>query len=356
MAKKKHRFQNLAAKIRSVRESLGLSQDELAEKFKRTRGAIAQWEMEDDRRTEPTNEQLFKLAHMTDRPLHTVLWFMNDSTDVNAHVEYEPDGTIHLRYTNEDLAEIPDDIEEMKKEWEAEEEARRSGPGKDWVALVLEDPAALDAAYRFYQEIYPKTARKTRAEKSASVGLIVREFEEKDERTLFQSRSQMFVTTVLHFLSFLNPDSVGANNKSLGKGSIRLNADYWDGRALIQFAFSRAAEKRLNINDQLGHLFVMERMIGRSVKKMLVVCTDHPAPNSSPMILGDVNSCRLMGVNLLVAHVSNPQKTAEVVSTFLKSGALPGVVQDLAYQVPPSEAFLSAETEKPTSSLWKALN
>lgn len=357
MAKKTHRFQNLAAKIKAVRESLGMSQEELGERLKpkRTRGAIAQWEMEDDRRTEPTNEQLFQLAHMTDRPKHYLLWFMNDSTDVNTHIEYESDGTIHLRYNQEDIATDEEiaDMEAMKEEWEREEEERRNGPGQGWVSLVLKDPSALEAAYRFYQDLYPKTAKKTSAERDAAVGLIVRQYTEQDERALFQSRSKMFVTTVLHFLSFLDPDSVGARDKSLGKGSIRLNADFWDGRSLVEFAFSRAAEKRLNLNEKLGQLFIMEKMIGRNVKKMLVVCTDHPAPYASPMILEDVNSCRLMGVNLLVAHVTNPQKAAEVVAAFLKTS--PDEMDSLPYHVPPNEAFLDAEAAKQSNPNWKSI-
>jgi transcriptional regulator with XRE-family HTH domain len=358
MAKKIHRFRNLAAKIKSVREALGYSQEELGEELKpkRTRGAIAQWEMEDARRTEPTNEQLFQIAHMTDRPKHYLLWFMNDSVDVNTHIEYNSDGTIYRRYSEQDFDGVLQDgtlqddevFVEMKQAWEAEENERQHGPGQGWVSVVLKDPSALDAAYRFYQELYPETATRTRAELTKEVGLIVREFDEKDQKALFIRQGQMFETTVLHFLSFLSPDSVEAREKFLGKGSIRHTADYWDGRSLIEFTFSRAADKRLNINEKLGNLFVMEKMIGRSVKKMLVVCTDHPAPNASPMILEDVNSCRLMGISLLVAHVTNPQKAAEAVAIFLKTP--PEEIESVPYYVPPNEAFLTAEAEKRAKS------
>jgi hypothetical protein len=299
--------------------------------------------MEGPRRTEPTNEQLFQIAHLTDRPQHYLLWFVNDSVDVNTHVEYNPDGTIFRQYTQGDFA-TDEELEQMQREMAEEEDERENGPRQGWVALVLKDSAALEAAYRFYEDRYPKKIDLADPERKRIVSMIVREQEQKDEQALFKSRAPMFETTVLHFLSFLEPHTVDARDKFLGKGSIRLTADYWDGRSLIEFAFSRAEEKRLNITEKLGNLFLMEKMIGRNVKKMLIVCTDHPAPNASPMILEDVNSCRLMGVSLLVAHVTNPQKAAEAVALFLKTS--PEAIDDLPYYVPPNEAFLQAEAER----------
>lgn len=341
MAKKNHKFINLSAKIKMVRESLGLSQEELGLRLtpKRTRGAVAQWEMEDDRRTEPSMEQLHQIAHMTDRPRHYISFFLHDAIAAHTYVEYYQDGAVRLMHAEDEPDE--EEMHRLFEEHQKEEDEIMNGPAQGWIAIVEKDPKAMEAGFRYYRELYPpetKTARSVSAKpffddpieeglKPAPVNLhdavdgILRKSQEEDNLKLFSSRAHMFQISVRHFLSFYRPEADRFHEARLGKGSIRVAPYFWDGRTLIEFKASRMAEKRLRIEESLAQIFLMEKLIGRAVRKMLVVCSDHPAPNSSPLILEDVNSCKMMGVHLLIAHPSNPQRTAEVISGYLGSNA-----------------------------------
>jgi len=112
---------NLAGKIRQTRVSLGLKQDEFAERLGTTRSLIARWESPlEKNRSIPKAEYLRKIADMTAVPWQTLCWFADDAVEAGRGCVYNPDGTRDI----EPDAPSDDEIEEMVSSYQAYEKER----------------------------------------------------------------------------------------------------------------------------------------------------------------------------------------------------------------------------------------
>jgi transcriptional regulator with XRE-family HTH domain len=150
-----HKLINLAGKIRSFRETRGLTQTEfivavsqkLAEITKNPSLAAklrekplnpslaSQWESNIKNRASPNSEQLKAIALLSDRPWDTIWWFMRDDIDYKRGYELFPDGTANI--APPDLSEQE---EEEMRQYLAEENSRHEAtPSKELTAWMQDE-------------------------------------------------------------------------------------------------------------------------------------------------------------------------------------------------------------------------
>ena len=149
-----HKLINVAGKIRSFRETRGLTQTEfivavsqkLAEITKNPSLAAklrekplnpslaSQWESNIKNRASPNSEQLKAIALLSDRPWDTMWWFMRDDIDYKRGYELYPDGTANIA-----PPDLSAEDEEAMLNAIAQDQARNEAPPSKELTAWMQD-------------------------------------------------------------------------------------------------------------------------------------------------------------------------------------------------------------------------
>lgn len=144
------KFIHLAGKIQEVRKTLGLKQEEFAEKLGVTRSLVARWETPSEKnRSIPKEEHLKAIAAMTPRLWETLCWFMDDGVEPGRGFQYYPDGTRILEpiFTDDQMAELHAQMAEQ---------AQHDANPSPMIAAMINEPKGLKALHYFYQDLNKK--------------------------------------------------------------------------------------------------------------------------------------------------------------------------------------------------------
>lgn len=326
------KFVHLAGKIREVRKTLGLKQDEFAEKLGASRSIVARWESPlEKNRAIPKEEYLKKMADMTSRPWETLCWFMDEGVEPGRGYYYYPDGnrTLEPVFTDEEMSQIQDQM--------AEESGHDSKPNPI-IESMVKTPHRLNDLYNFYQELNEKEKNQSSTPPVKSIpenenipagkvlltsedaiqsnasrnlgGLviharqsigdiaggrnykkvddeerlthIVNEFTEeraiglRTERDDRREEMEMFWSAVQYNLQDAEgiDDARAFFNKRISCGAIKQSIAYLDGRTLAAHSRIDPAMSpsmiRLRLNRYLADLFMAERIQNKSYKKLML--------------------------------------------------------------------------------------
>lgn len=378
------KYKNLAGKIKSAREKAKLSQEKLGKIFEPasknvTRTAVTQWEMG---ATEPSEEKLLAIAKLHGEDYWWYLcWFADDEVAADRYVEYDNSGN---RIVLEPLWSEPD-REEMEVMWAEEREIEaqiKSPPQNNWMSeAVKHAPGELLETFRKHFDKKPpdrkpikdddEVSQKLTVERdpftnkptgakitfnSASVNAVVDLGESgksegglaavaqymrfKDEQ-LWRSSTEDFTPMLRHFVKQKLPFSASHFNVPVAKGSFKGGiADYYDESTLIEIVITQSKWRNQEIQRGLGKLFLCEKLLNRSLGKMLVVCIDAEKPSTNPKLLEDVAIARSLGVTMLYGNPYEHERLAEEISTFIRETAEARVARrtlELAKKGPKSE-------------------
>jgi transcriptional regulator with XRE-family HTH domain len=312
------KFQNLHAKIKSIRESLGLKQkDFIVEVSKKlgvdpplSAGLASQWE---SRRTTPTDVQIAAIAELTKSPWYTMCWFMHDDLPVGRGVDYKQDGSFLLepQFTDEEIEaayqqiqaetdappekhliewqQAPHRIHELRRRFH---EMHQSQEPKDVVVAVSGVTAKVEMGE---VTVVTEGNRSALIAKSFSVGDVVK-FERKNQKLSLEgeearssgeydfeddefAKRYRFDGALRYFLEEdcgLGDVEFGLN-RSITSGAIKTKASFYLHNVSVQhFQIKKTTSVNLipvTIRQKMADLLLIDRMQNRGSKKMVLVST-----------------------------------------------------------------------------------
>ncbi len=358
------KYKNLGGKIKIAREKAKLSQEKLGKIFEPasknvTRTAVTQWEL---CLTEPSEEKLFAIAKLHgDMYWWYLCWFADDEVRPDRMVDYDNAGN---RILLEPLWAEPD-REEQEVMWAEQrqiEEEFQSPPKNNWISEAVKNPA--DQLFEAFREHFSKippdqkpiqdedeigqklnvqrdpfTNKPTGAQITVSRGegkgsavidlgesgksegglaAVAQMMRFKDEQ-LWKSSTEDFTPMLRHFIKQKLPLSGNYFNVPIAKGSFKGGlVDYYDESSLIEIIVAQSKWRNQEIQRGLGKLFLCEKLLNRSLGKMLVVCIDAEKPSTNPKLLEDIAVVRSFGVTLLYGNPYEHERLADEISTFIK--------------------------------------
>ena len=323
------KYQNLAPKIIDLRKSLGdKTQEAFGKRFKEPvkRSSIAHWETA---RSEPTIEQIVEMASFKgDRAWWHVLYLLDDKVSNLDTVDYNKDGTRQHWMTPKELAEMGNDEDEQEYwEWRTKQESLPPSEGPLSEALKLEPSKMAEAVSNLLNGglKHPRTPLDFSRDEinpiNQGIGALTQysEFAVAEEEKRWKSRTKNFKQAVFHALNYHIDEVDKYVDAIFKKGTIRGRADYYDGTSLILIVTEQVKFKNEALGRNLGKLFLLEKMSGSLVNKMLAVCVDMENPKVHYAMLDDVSAARTMGINLTYVAAMEEKELAAEIFEFVKT-------------------------------------
>jgi transcriptional regulator with XRE-family HTH domain len=350
------KYKNLAAKIQKCRTRAKYSQEKLAKMFGITRTAVTQWESKDPKnRTEPNSKQLTAIANLHGKDYWWYLaWFMDDEVEADRGVDYNHLGqriALEPLWSDAELQEIwaqmrpAEDWQQAEPEgWFADALRNSNQDGLEIVRRRLQDdpPDREGSSYLTNQDNTPTqlvdspsslgaqsrpegqntdedSQAGSRLAESTNPAILRRSTGEFQDDEVWRARSKNFKASVEHRLARYLPQAHKYLEVEVWTGSLRSRADYFDGAALIEFRTSRWKQRGGTLFDGMGRLLLTERMLNRSVSKMLVICIDVADPERVPRLSDEIIIAKSMGFDLIYANPDQDEKVAEEINKFIRN-------------------------------------
>lgn len=230
----------LAVKLRAARQAAQLTQAQVAQHVGVTRGAVTQWESKDpETRTQPSLDLLRKFAEITGVPFTWLIEEKFKAADVH-----------HARnlYRAGQWDDIPVRVENINAPF------RR--------ATVIKPIGAVLHVNEETTELY----------------------ERKPDEYAPPRLAQLFWSAVQFQLCNERPELERHFEVPLRKGGLTIRADYFTGRAVVEFAGAPATHASLLIRRKLGELALMEKIVGHPLRKALLLWSSSGEPVSVDLV------------------------------------------------------------------------
>jgi hypothetical protein len=354
------KYENLHAKIKSVRQTLGLKQKDFVVKVSQqlglkdapySAGLASQWE---NRHTTPTPEQIVAIANLTKTPEWHMIWFMLDQVPAKRGIRLHPDGSYEFPAEAEAGARPLSQLEtepfkEYLTEWKTD--PRQIHHLRGLLAekhLQHQVNETIDATLKTSHMTEAATARDEvsaevvrwphHTERSKQAGPYLDDIVKFPPRGGLEMLKPMQRTAADNFAERIerietfykvmsyNLEEVqgigsvsGGLRREFNVGVINTKADFYAygvAASLIFLERSRPIRMlRWGLKDVMANLLLVERMQGKSSKKLIVFCTYESNLDLTPLkehLSEAVQSAELL--NFKIEFASGPEQAAYAIA------------------------------------------